>query len=214
MNTWAPNQLRGPSDFDARHQVNSNWVYDLPVGRNKQFGHNWNRPVDAVLGGWQVSGLVRWTSGFPFSVTPGQTFPTNFQLSGDAFNIRPISTGTSFLGPQGEPFAFKLGPAADTFLSPGVVDPNFRFALAGESGQRNNFRGDGFFGLDMGVNKTFHITERQTLRFSASAFNLTNSVRFDPATISANLQNSATFGQYSQTLTNPRVMEFALRYQF
>ena len=66
----------------------------------------------------------------------------------------------------------------------------------------------------MGVNKTFHFTERQTLRFSASAFNLTNSVRFDPATISASVQNSATFGQYSQTLTNPRVMEFALRYQF
>ena len=214
VNTWSPNQLRGPSDFDARHQINSNWVYDLPVGRNKQFGRSWNRAVDAVLGGWQVSGLVRWTSGFPFSVTPGQTFPTNFQLSGDVFNIRGVSTGTSFLGPQGEPFAFKLGPAADTFLSPGVSDPNFRFALAGESGQRNNFRGDGFFGLDMGVNKTFHITERQSLRFSASAFNLTNSVRFDPATISANLQNSATFGQYSQTLTNPRVMEFALRYQF
>ena len=214
VNTWAPNQLRGPSDFDARHQMNANWVYDLPVGRNKQFGHDWNRAVDAILGGWQISGLVRVTSGFPFSVTPGQTFPTNFQVSGDAFTIGHVSTGTSFLGPQGEPYAFKLGPAADTFLSPGVVDPNFRFALAGESGQRNNFRGDGYFGLDMGVNKTFHITERQTLRFSASAFNLTNSVRFDAATISANLQNSATFGQYSQTLTNPRVMEFALRYQF
>jgi hypothetical protein len=214
VNTWAPNQLRAPSDFDARHQINSNWVYDLPVGRNKHFGHDWNRAVDAVLGGWQVSGLVRVTSGFPFSVTPGQTFPTNFQLSGNVFNIRPVSTGTSFLGPTGEPYAFKLGPAADTTLLPGVTDPNFRYALAGESGQRNNFRGDGFFGLDMGVNKTFHFTERQTLRFSASAFNLTNTVRFDPATISASVQNSATFGQYSQTLTNPRVMEFALRYQF
>ena len=214
INTWNPNQLRGPSDFDARHQLNTNWVYDLPFGQGRHFGHNWNRFTDAVFGGWQVSGLARWTSGFPFSVIPGGTFPTNFQLSGNVFNLRPVSTGTTFLGPNGDPFAFKLGPNADTVLGPGVVDPNFRFAFPGESGQRNNFRGDGFFGVDLGVNKTFRITERQNLRFSASAYNLTNSVRFDPATVSANVQNSATFGLYTQTLTSPRVMEFALRYQF
>lgn len=215
INTWSPNQLRGPSDFDARHQLNANWVYDLPLGRGRHFGHDWNRFADGLLGGWQVAGLVRWTSGFPFSVTPGGTFPTNFQLSGDVFNIRPVATGTSFLGPNGDPFAFKLGPQADTTLGQsGVANPNFRFAFPGESGQRNNFRGDGYYGLDLGVNKTFRITERQNVRFSASAYNLTNSVRFDPATISADVQNAASFGQYSQTLTNPRVMEFALRYQF
>jgi hypothetical protein len=215
INTWAPNQLRGPSDFDARHQINSNWVYDLPLGQGKRFGHDWNRFADTLLGGWEVVGLVRWTSGFPFSVIPGGTFPTNFQLSGNVFNLQPVATGTTFLGPNGDPFAFKLGPKADTFLSQaGVTNPNFRFAFPGESGQRNNFRGDGFYGLDLGVNKTFRITERQSVRFSASAFNLTNSVRFDAATASANVQNAASFGQYTQTLTNPRVMEFALRYQF
>jgi hypothetical protein len=162
-------------------------------------------------------GLARWTSGFPFSVAPGGTFPTNFQLSGNVFNLQHVSTGTTFLGPNGDPYAFKLGPAADTFLGQaGVSNPNFRFAFPGESGQRNNFRGDGFFGVDLGVNKTFKITERQNLRFSASAFNLTNSVRFDPATLTlnTNLQNAQSFGQYTQALTNPRVMEFALRYQF
>jgi hypothetical protein len=157
---------------------------------------------------------VRWTSGFPFSVVPGGTFPTNFQLPGNVFNLQHVATGTTFLGTNGDPYAFKLGPQADTFLGPGVTNPNFRFAFPGESGQRNNFRGDGFYGLDLGINKTFRITERQNLRFSASAFNLTNSVRFDPATASTSLQNAATFGQYTQTLTNPRVMEFALRYQF
>jgi hypothetical protein len=215
INTWAPNQLRGPSDFDARHQINSNWVYDLPFGQGKRFGHDWSRFADSLLGGWEIVGLVRWTSGFPFSVIPGGTFPTNFQLSGNVFNLQPVATGTTFLGPNGDPFAFKLGPKADTFLSQaGVTNPNFRFAFPGESGQRNNFRGDGFYGLDLGVNKTFRITERQSVRFSASAFNLTNSVRFDAATASANVQNAASFGQYTQTLTNPRVMEFALRYQF
>jgi len=216
INTWAPFQLRAPSDFDARHQLNSNWVYDMPFGQGKKFGHDWNRFADSLLGGWQVAGLLRWTSGFPFSISPGGTFPTNFQLGGNVFvnGVAP-ATGTSFLGPNGDPFAFKLGPKADTTNAPGgPANPNFRFALPGESGQRNNFRGDGFYGLDLSVNKTFRITERQSLRFSAAAFNLTNSVRFDAATISANVQNAATFGQYNQTTTNPRVMEFALRYQF
>jgi hypothetical protein len=216
INTWAPFQLRGPSDFDARHQLNSNWVYDMPFGQGRKFGNDWNRFADSLLGGWQVAGLLRWTSGFPFSVLPGGTFPTNFQLGGNVFvkGTAP-ATGTSFLGTNGDPFAFKLGPKADTTNAPGgPANPNFRFALPGESGQRNNFRGDGFYGLDLSVNKIFRITERQSLRFSAAAFNLTNSVRFDAATISANVQNAATFGQYVQTTTNPRVMEFALRYQF
>jgi hypothetical protein len=86
--------------------------------------------------------------------------------------------------------------------------------MPGESGQRNNFRGDGYFGTDAGVNKTFRITERQSVRFSAYAFNWTNSVRFDPAFANTNLQNTAVFGQYSNTLTQSRRMEFALRYQF
>ncbi|MFI5057772.1 MAG: carboxypeptidase regulatory-like domain-containing protein [Candidatus Acidiferrales bacterium] len=216
INTWAPFQLRAPSDFDARHQLNSNWVYDMPFGQGRKFGHDWNRFEDSLLGGWQVAGLLRWTSGFPFSIGPGGTFPTNFQLGGNVFvNGAAPATGTSFLGPNGDPFAFKLGPKADTTNAPGgPANPNFRFALPGESGQRNNFRGDGFYGLDLSVNKTFRITERHSLRFSAAAFNLTNSVRFDAATISANVQNAATFGQYVQTTTNPRVMEFALRYQF
>jgi len=68
----------------------------------------------------------------------------------------------------------------------------------------------------MGVNKTFHLTERHTIRFSAYAYNLTNSVRFDAATLTNNsaVTNPTTIGLYSGTLTKPRVMEFALRYQF
>jgi hypothetical protein len=111
---------------------------------------------------------------------------------------------------QGDPFAFSVGN------DPAAAANNLRLPYPGESGTRNNFRGQGFFGVDMGVNKSFHITERQSLRFSAYAYNLTNSVRFDPATITFNgaLTNPSTLGQYSGTLTKPRVMEFALRYQF
>jgi hypothetical protein len=218
INTWSPKQFRGPSDFDARHLINTNVVADLPFGRGKKFGSNWNRFLDSMLGGWQLVGLGRWSSGLPFSVGNGFDFPTNFQLTGNAELVGPRpATGLSSFGANGDPNGFVLGPAAGTsnFNPPaGGGTPSFRLAMPGESGQRNNFRGQGYFGSDAGVNKTFRITERQSLRLSAYAFNWTNSVRFDPAFINTNLQNAAVFGQYTNTLTQSRRMEFAARFQF
>jgi hypothetical protein len=190
-------------------------VFELPFGRGRRFGHDWNRALNLAAGGWEFVGLGRWSSGLPFSVTNGFDFPTNFQLPGNAELIGPApKTGRTAIGPNGDPFAFVAGPAADVTNFQTGQTPIFRFAFPGESGQRNNFRGDGYFGVDAGVNKSFQFTERVALRLSAYAFNLTNSVRFDPAFVSANLQQAASFGQYSNTLTTSRRMEFAARVIF
>ena len=186
-----------------RHQINSNWVYNLPFGRGKRFGHDWNRFTESVLGGWQLSGIYRWTSGFPFTIPAGGTWNTNFQLSGNAVQTGPIHQQLNFVG--GQPYAISGDPTG-----------SLRLPYPGESGPRDNYRGQGFFGIDAGLNKTFQITERHTLRFSAYSYNVTNSVRFDAATITFNsaLTNPSSIGLYSGTLTKPRVMEFALRYSF
>jgi hypothetical protein len=207
INTWAPQQLKGDSDFDTRHNFNSNWVFQLPVGKGKRFGSGWGRLTDAFLGGWQLAGVWRWSSGFPFSIGNGGTFPTNFQLSGTVFTNGVIPpTGKTYV--NGVPNAFK---ASD----PTSLTADFRYAYPGESGQRNNFRGDGFFGIDAGLSKIFAITERQNVKLSWETFNVTNSNRFDVQSISVDIQNPASFGQYNApTLTQPRVMQFALRYSF
>jgi hypothetical protein len=215
VNTWSPTQLRGPSDFDLRHQINSNWVYELPFGHHQKWGSNWNRVTDTLLGGWDVVGIYRWTSGFPFSIDAGGTYNTNFQLEGKGVQIGPVQQGLTYVG--GQPYAFNIGAAADTPAATAAFWSNVeRLPYPGESGQRNNFRGQGFFGIDAGLNKTFSITERHTIRFSAYAYNLTNSVRFDAATLINNsaVTNPTSIGLYSGTLTKPRVMEFALRYAF
>ena len=217
INTWDPKQFRGPSDFDATHLINTNVVADLPFGAGKRFGSHWNRFLDAIAGGWQLSGIGRWSSGLPFSVSNGFDFPTNFQLGGNAELVGPRpATGLSSFGATGDPNAFKDGPAAGSsnFNPPVTGSPSFRLAMPGESGQRNNFRGQGYFGSDAGVNKTFALTERYALRLSVYAFNWTNSVRFDPAFVNANLQNVAVFGQYTNTLTQSRRLEFAARFSF
>ncbi len=84
INSWSANQLRGPSDFDATHQINSNWLWDLPLGQRKRFGSGTGRPGNALLGGWQLAGLFRWTTGYPYGAHNGLAFTTNWQNSGFA----------------------------------------------------------------------------------------------------------------------------------
>ena len=211
INTWNPNQVYGPSDFDVRHAINSNWVLDLPFGRGKRWGSGWNRFTDTLLGGWQITGLLRWSSGLPFSLSnaaPGGTgpFPTDFQLPGYPTLIGPLPATGLTTDSNGDPNVFKHGAAA--------ADASFRFDYAGESGIRNALRGQGYFGSDAGVNKTFALTERQSLRFSAYAFNFTNSVRFDAQSILNSFPQLSTLGKYTGTLTTSRRLEFVLRYQF
>ena len=77
-------------------------------------------------------------------------------------------------------------------------------------------RGDGFFGIDSGLNKTWNIWEHTSLKFAWEVFNVTNSVRFDvnPLTSLQVQTNSGQFGVYGKTLTQPRVQQMSLRYAF
>ena len=93
---------------------------------------------------------------------------------------------------------------------------SYAFTLPGESGVRSSLRGDGFFAVDGSLSKRFTMpyAESHSLQFRWEVFNLTNTVRFDPASISNFLTISGSFGKYSDVLTNPRVMQFGLRYEF
>ena len=207
INSWQPNALRAVSDFDATHQINANWVVDLPFGRGRTFGSGMGRIANAIVGGWGLTGLYHWSSGLPFSILAGGGWATNYNLQGQA-----IETGSPG----------KVGVYTDA-AGNRMMFPNQQAALAafrhpfpGESGQRNNLRGPGYFGLDAGLDKDWKIKEGQTLSFAWEAFNVTNAVRFDAAGSSLNfdLTSVTAFGLYNSTLTQPRVMQFMLRYSF
>ena len=211
INSWSPGQLRAPSDYDTTHQFNSNWVWELPVGRDKRFGSGMHGASQALLGGWTLTGILRWTSGYPFTVEPGLGFwATNWQLTSADVLVGPAPTTGRFTDPSGNPNVFKGDPTQ--------VATVFRHAYPGESGERNNFRGPGYFGLDSGLAKMWNITEHQNLRFSWEVFNSTNTPRFDVGSMQNVGNNSvasgSTFGEYTKTMTLPRIMQFALRYSF
>jgi hypothetical protein len=147
--------------------------------------------------------LTRWTSGYPFSIST-YAFGTNYEQDGRAVVVgaRP-KTGVSIQ--DGVPNAFKAGPAASGA---------FRYAYPGEAGQRNDFRGPGYFGVDTSLAKSWKLTESQALRLSWDLFNSTNAVRFDDGTLNQYLLYGATLGDFTATLTKPRVMQFGLRYSF
>jgi hypothetical protein len=90
-----------------------------------------------------------------------------------------------------------------------------RLSYPGEAGQRNNFRGDGYFDIDTGLAKSWKLGEFGALKFAWETYNVLNSVRFDdsPSTTGVRL-TSADLGIPSALLTQPRRMQFSLRYDF
>src|SRR5580704_1204437 len=209
INSWSPAQLRAVSDFDTTHQFNTNWVYELPFGRGRSFAATSGRLLNGIVGGWQLSGLARWTSGFPTTIETFTSFPTNWELPSAAILNGPKPKTGEFIDQNGNP---------NLFQNPTTAQGDFRYSYPGESGQRNELRGPGYFGIDTGLSKQWPITESQNLKFSWEIFNLTNSVRFDVSALPQSTgqldQPQGVFGNYSNTLTKPRVMQFALRYSF
>jgi hypothetical protein len=220
INAFSPDLWRAVSDFDTTHQINANWIWDFPYGK----GRHWSSKsgfADAVLGGWGITGLVRWTSGFPFSVSAGTGWATNFELEGTSFVIGPKPKTGVFYDANGNPQVFQDAAELATHClcpyPPSAAGPVvFRDTFPGEAGQRNNFRGPGFFDIDAGLNKTWNLGEQRLIKFAWEVFNVTNSVRFDAANAlpGEDLVDNTSFGKYQATLTTPRVMQFSLRFAF
>src|SRR5262249_33623056 len=92
LNMWKKSLNKGVSDYDVTHQFNANWLAELPIGRGKRFAGGASRALDAIIGGWQLSGVYRITSGLPFSIGNGATY-------------WPTSSFTGFATPNGKPGA-------------------------------------------------------------------------------------------------------------
>jgi hypothetical protein len=208
INTWKPRQFYALSDFNAFHQLNSNWVWELPFGRGKRWGGDSGRVVDGVLGGWSLTGIFRISSGFPFSVNNGAYWSTNWELSGDASLVGPKPKIGVYNNVNGYPNAF---------ADPTKALASFQIPFPGQSGDRNNLIGPGFLNMDAGIGKTWKFTESQLLQFRWEVFNVTNTVRFDALTMGYNngsITNSTSFGNYVSTMSQYRRMQLDLRYEF
>jgi hypothetical protein len=197
---------RGDSNFDTRHLVSANYVYNLPIGRGQLLLKGAPRWLDTLVGGWSTSGIATAYSGFPFSVHTG-TFPIDFTQDAPA-----VLTGSRF--------GFRPGIHTDSsgqiqfFVDPTAAQSAFSFPFGGGTGNRNVVRGPGFINFDMGLNKNFKMPwkESHVLQLRLEAFNVFNHVNFFPPG-SASLANPGAFGIINGD-AGPRTMQVALRYDF
>ena len=211
QNSWNPKLNKGVSDFDTRHLITVDWVYALPVGRGKSVLGGANRIVDALIGDWQFSGLSRWASGLPFSVyEPG--WSTNWQQEGFGVVTAPVKISRHIVNGVPQVFA---GTSASTINNGVTTGTPIRLPYPGEAGQRNNFRGDGYFDIDSSLAKTWTLHDTVKLKFAGEVYNVGNNIRFDdsPANLNGGL-TSGTFGAYGGMLTTYRRMQFGLRLDF
>ncbi len=142
----------------------------------------------------------RWTSGFPYTIYNNPAdYPTDWYWEGTAMpTVSHLQSGADHLA----------NGNVNIFPDPAAAENSFNPALPGPVGVRNFVRGDGYLGIDLGL----------ALRWEV--FNMTNSTRFDfndqnsSASESINSTAVPNFGNYTHLMTNPRVMQFALRYEF
>lgn len=212
LNTWKPYLNRGVSDFDTHHLITGDWIYQLPFGTGKKFAGGAGHLANAIIGGWQWSGIHRWSSGLPFSFfEPG--WSTDWQIESYGVKTGAVKMRRHF-DSNGNPQFFDNPAAINNGISCGGCNGgNVRLPYPGEAGQRNVFRGDGYFDTDSGVDKSWSMGEYGTIKFAWETYNVLNAVRFDPASIGSGL-TGGNLGIASSLLTAPRRMQFSLRYDF
>ncbi|MEO8097012.1 MAG: carboxypeptidase regulatory-like domain-containing protein [Acidobacteriota bacterium] len=203
QDAFEPDAFRGPSDFDIRHSINANTVFELPFGKGKRLLGNANRWVDGALGGWQISGLVSFRTGAPQNLSDSGVYNVNYLTSAFAV-LRPGATmPTTALGYNqlGQPSLFANTGDSKSFMG----------SYGGTVGTRGIIRLPSVRSADLSIAKYFHMPwEGQTLQVRGEAYNAPNFVNF--TTLQTGL-TSSQFGQFSST-QDPRVMQFAMRYEF
>ena len=205
VNTFRRDQSVGSSDFDIRHQVNANFVLGLPFGRGKALGTTARGLLEMLIGDWQLSGVVRYRTGLPFSIANGSRWSTNFYGAGRALLAGPVDDQGGEDNVDGVPGVFRDGNQAAA---------NMRFNRTGLIGPRNIFRSDDMFNLDLALGKRFRMPlEGHSLQFRWEAFNAFNSVNLTQRNLQRRYDRPAVLGQYRFT-ESPRIMQFALRYEF
>ncbi len=213
QDSFNPNSFRGPSDFDLRHNVTSNFVVEAPFGKGKKFMGHAPKAVDAILGGWQISSLVTMRSGTPVNVSNGGIYSTNY-LTSSIGMLKPGATmpASARFDQNGIPSLFANTNAVNSFIG----------QYPGATGTRGILRAPAFFNTDIAVSKSFRMPfEGHKLSMRGEAFNSFNNVNF-----LVNAPNGASSGNIANSLASPttfgelgssapaRVMQFALRYEF
>jgi Carboxypeptidase regulatory-like domain/TonB dependent receptor len=199
-----PQWEHGNLDFDVRHRFVASYSWELPFGKGRHFGSGVNSPVNYIIGGWEMEGIVTLSSGTWFTVTDGNGNFSNSDgqqrpdaVAGQSATGRPCIPGTFF-----NTCAF-TDPALGSFGNVGI----------------NTLNGPGLANADVSLLKTFPVGEKRRFEFRAEAFNVSNHSNFlfaAPGPQNSNnstVYGSPTFG-YVTAARDPRLLQFGLKFYY
>jgi hypothetical protein len=213
-NTYDAHNLWGQSDFDVRHVMVINYIYELPLVKNQ------NSVAGKLLGGWQISGITQFQTGLPFSVATGN----DYAGVGQDGSMQGTGAGGQFWLMNGTPsivhhiaangagdnlYWFNTTDASGNAIFTKPAANTFNTQAAGF---RNVLHNPGFVNWNAGLFKKFSITEKTGLQFRAEAFDVFNhpnwgNVNTDPTAVT-------TFGKVTSKTNDVRNLQLSLRLFF
>jgi hypothetical protein len=197
VNPFNFNQDRGNNAFDVRHSFNASALYDMPFGNGRSFAKNIGKTANAIIGGWEIGGVVNARTGLPIDITmarndvayrvnsTGRIVDAPIKAADGAFLTTPVVNN-----PYGGAFRSNRRPSAVAGAGPFLTNPSdkrvflnpaaFTIPAPGEFGNLGRWavHGPGLSQFDLTLHKRFAITERVRTEFRAEFYNLFNKANF------------------------------------
>jgi Carboxypeptidase regulatory-like domain/TonB dependent receptor len=191
---------RSVSSNDRSRRLVISGTYELPFGRGRLLGRNWNRAVDNLIGGWQVNGIYTYQTGFPISVTAANTC-TNCNVN----TLRPNNNG------QSAELSGAVSQRLNQYFNTADFSQPAAFTFGNTARTLPDVRAPSGHNIDLSLFKIFKPVERLRVEFRGEAFNVINQVVFGmPGTAI----NSNTFGVISSQANGSRTVQFGLKVLF
>jgi Carboxypeptidase regulatory-like domain len=201
---------------DLRHRFTASYLYELPVGHGHMFAANTGSLVDAVIGGWQVSGITTAQSGEALTSTASADLSNTGSFS---YRFNQVASPTNMSFDTADQAAFGCNPGKRdilcwynqaAFVAPGLADGQQSAHAFGDA-RVGNLRGPNLVDFDFVLQKHFQLSEFGQLEFRSEFFNIFNHPNFGLPGNQVDVPGGASI---TNTNTDNRELEFALKYTF
>ncbi len=223
--------------FDTKHVIAANFLYPLPIGRGQKLLGNAGSLLDKLVGGWNLQGITRWSTGSPFTISSGRWTLGSLQGQNETavlrnmppaqlqkfFGVFKTSTGVYWLDPNSGLFTISGSTSRPVMCTAGQTTPCWANPDPGGMGSFNflQFSGPSFFDQDASIIKRIGIPELRegfNVELRLEAFNALNHPSFAPGVATL---TSSTFGQLNTIVdtargggVNSRIVQWAVRVNF
>ncbi|MFZ0745638.1 MAG: carboxypeptidase-like regulatory domain-containing protein [Terracidiphilus sp.] len=187
-------------------------IYDLPIGKGRMLGGDWNPVTNTLLGNWQVTLIERVSSGFPVPlIDSNNQSGTTFNSGGDSYNFnRPNQV--SGCNPYSADHSKHQWINQACFTAPGLIVNGVNMGEELGNASRVPVVGPDFVNTDFSLVKQFALPRKEMgLNFRAEFFNLFNHAQYG---MPVNDINASGFGAVNSTVNNPRLVQLALKLSF